>query len=170
MNNERRTDNQYAHLNLVLSFFPRADSKTQFFTGLAIGMLGFLAAVVDLSHHWSWLIFVLSIAATGLLFVALSRLYQAAYPNLKGGEESLIYFNEIAKLREATFIDRVGAQSEEELFEDLVAQTWRNSKILSAKFASLKDAHLLIMCSIVPWVFATGLSIALKQNPNLNVP
>lgn len=167
---QQRSANQYEHLNLVLGFFPRAESKTQFLTGLSVGMLGFLLATIDLSHHWSWLIFSLGVVAAVVLFAALIRLYSASYPNLAGGEQSLIYFREIAKLREAAFIDKVAALTEEGLFKDLAAQTWRNAKILGDKYNALKDAHTLVLSALPFWLFASALAIALKQNPKLIIP
>jgi hypothetical protein len=157
-------------LELVLSFFLRADAKTQFLTGLVVAMLGFMASMVDLSKHWSWMIVGLAALATGLLLAALWLLYQASYPNLEGGEQSLIYFHEIAKLREATFIERITTAAEGELANDLAAQTWRNSQILDKKFSALKMAHRLVLASVIPWLLTSAISMAIRQNPKLLVP
>jgi phage protein U len=41
-------------------------------------------------------------------------LYRGSFPNLKGGESSLVYFREIAKRREHHFIEEFSAQSDKQ--------------------------------------------------------
>lgn len=166
----RRTDNQFAHLTLVLGFFARAEGKTQFLTGLVVGMLGVLATVIGAAGHISWTLVVFVIIAMALLLATLAKLYEASYPNLKGGEASLIYFNEIAKLREAQFIESIQKVSERDLFVDLAAQTWRNSEILAEKFAAIKRAHGLLIIAVYPWLCAILLPVIVRQFPNLHIP
>jgi len=87
-----------------------------------------------------------------LLGISLCRLYLGAFPSLKGGEESLIYFREIAKKREQPFIDAFIAQTEEAYVKDLLGQVWRNSQILKMKFDHLTSAFNFMAMAIVPWL------------------
>lgn len=167
---ERRTDNQFEHLKLVLGFFPRADAKTQFLTGLAVAMLGFLAPTVLVSNKVSYIVMIVAALAAALLLASLIKLYLASYPNLKGGEASLIYFNEIAKLRESHFIEQMSRVSEQDLFNDLAAQTWRNSEILAEKFSSLKHAHRLLILAVFPWIASILMAMVVKQFPQIHIP
>jgi hypothetical protein len=82
------------------------------------------------------------------------------FPNLKGGEASLVYFREIAKLREHSFIEKFSAQSEKQYANDLLAQVWRNSQILSTKFDSLKLAFTFMALAILPWIVSLVLFAA----------
>ena len=88
-----------------------------------------------------------------LILVAYStyNLYEAAYPLLAGGEESLIYFKSIASNTEAGFIKKFEGMSEDELKGDLAGQIWRNAQILSLKFSSVQAAYRYTLFSLVPW-------------------
>jgi hypothetical protein len=67
--------------------------------------------------------------AFGFIGHSLWNLYNGAFPNLKSGNSSLIYFTEIAKRTEAKFIDEFTAQSEPE--ESLRVQQERAGKSVS---------------------------------------
>ena len=59
------------------------------------------------------------------------------FPHPDGGQSSLVYFREIAKLREADYLDRYLVLSEDDLRKDVAGQIWRNSQIVAAKFKHL---------------------------------
>jgi hypothetical protein len=80
------------------------------------------------------------------------HLYRGAFPSLKGGEESLIYFREITKKREQPFNDAFIAQTETAYLKDLLGQVWRNSQILTTKFDHISAAFNWMALAIVPWV------------------
>jgi hypothetical protein len=71
-----------------------------------------------------------ALLALALIALSLVFLYQASFPRLVGGRSSLLYFREIAKRKEAAFIDEFSEQSEEAFLKDVLAQVWRNSQIL----------------------------------------
>ena len=87
-----------------------------------------------------------------LLGISILFLYFGSAPNLKGGEGSLVYFGEISKLREHKFVEDFKAQSETDLANDLLAQAWRNAKIVGIKFYCLKWAFRSMAFAIVPWL------------------
>ena len=87
-------------------------------------------------------------------------LYRGGFPNLAGGEGSLVYFREIAKRTEHKFIEEFSAQSEKHHANDLLGQVWRNSQILSIKFDCLKLAFAFMALAIVPWLVSIFLFAA----------
>jgi hypothetical protein len=138
-------------LNLVLSFFSRVDSRASAALAINTGMLAVLAANAPTHAAWSWSS---SIATLPVLLIAISlyHLYKTAFPSLRGGHSSLIYFREIAQRTEHTFISEFMAQPEEEYAKDLLGQVWRNSEILTEKFDHLKDGYVFLGLAIIPWL------------------
>jgi len=76
---------------------------------------------------------------------------------MAGGQQSLIYFREIARRTESSFIDEFVAQEAGVRIKDLLGQVWRNSCILTSKFDSMRWAFILMALSIIPWVAAVSL-------------
>jgi len=139
-------------LDLVLSFFPRVDGKASVVLAVDTGMLGFLAArVVSFSTLLWWQVVVIAITIA-LLGSSLWFIYKEAFPNLKGGSGSLVYFREIANRTEAAFIDDFLQRSRAAQTKDILGQVWRNSEILRAKFDYLRVAFILLAVAILPWV------------------
>jgi len=102
------------------------------------------------------------IPLTAFLLVGNSiwQLYKGAFPNLTGGNSSLIYFREIARRTGAKFIDEFIAQNETAYVRELLGQAWRNSEILVEKFNHLRLAFVLMALAVFPWtvslaIFAT---------------
>src|SRR5712671_2757203 len=114
-------------LNLVLSFFARVDSKASVVLAVDTAMLGYLAAKLpQLKWPLSWLMLI-PFAAFVLIFLSIWYLYKTAFPNLEGGNSSLIYFREIAARTETRFIDQFSAQQETDYAKDVLGQAWRNA-------------------------------------------
>ncbi len=156
-------------LQLVLSFFPRVESKFSVILAIDTGMIGFLAANAPPFRAFStWML--LSNGATVLLLAAsLALLYRGSFPNLKGGESSLVYFREIAKRREHHFIETFSAQTEKQYGHDLLAQVWRNSEILTVKYDSLKLAFTFLALAILPWIVTLALFAAYNGGTHPNI-
>ncbi len=139
-------------LKLVLDFFPRVDAKASVILAVDTGMAGYLAShlpSLKVMPIWQMLAPLLAFALIGH---SLWQLYKGAFPNLAGGNLSLIYFREIAKRTEAKFIDQFMAQSESDYTKDLLGQAWRNSEILTDKFNRVKLAFILMALAVPPWV------------------
>src|SRR5256885_15158195 len=137
-------------LVLVLSFFPRADAKASVVLAVDTGMVGYLAAHlpgIDSMRWWEFLAPALTIA---LLAWSFWHLYRGAFPQLKGGEGSLVYFREVAGRTETKFVDGFTAQEESAYVKDILGQAWRNSQILKAKFDDLKYSFILMAGAAVP--------------------
>ena|SRR5437868_1527788 len=144
-------------LNLVLSFFSRVDAKASVVLAVDTAMAGYLAgrlpSLKTIPYWQSWI----PILAFVLLGISFWSLYKGAFPNLAGGNQSLIYFREIAKRTEAKFIDEFSAQSETDCMKDMLGQVWRNSEILVEKFNHLKRAFVFMALAVVPWVVSLAI-------------
>ncbi len=138
-------------LERTLSFVPRIDSRGQVVLGINIGMLYTLAVNFPIKYPFWWFYCVWGLSIT-LLLLSLFRLYQLAFPRLEGGGNSLLYFAEIAKLRESEFIDRFVTQSSNEHLKDVLGQVWRNSEIVSGKYVALRDGMILMGCAVPFWI------------------
>jgi hypothetical protein len=139
-------------LNLVLGFFPRVDAKASVVLAINTGTLAVLASNAP---PWGTMPMCAIIAASlSVLMIAGSFwfLYKIAFPTLSGGEQSLIYFREIAKRTESKFIDEYIAEDQTARVRDLLGQVWRNSVILKKKFDALRWAFGLMAMAMVPWV------------------
>lgn len=144
-------------LNLVLTFFSRVDTKLSVVLGANVGMLGVLFTRVTAAGTATFPAYVLwGLIAGFLALLALSsyHLYQGSFPSLEGGAGSLVYFREIAARGEHDFIKAFSRLNSSTLTEDLLSQSWRNSVILTHKFASLRRAYVWSAFSIVPWALA----------------
>lgn len=138
-------------LDRVLAFFPRVDAKGSVLLAVDTGMLAVLASDYPSSHSFDYM---LLITLVPVLFIGISlwHLYMGAFPSLKGGHDSLIYFREIAKRTESRFIEQFMAQSDEVYVNDLLSQTWRNSEILREKFNHISSAFNWMALAILPWL------------------
>ena len=154
MEQERLISACNAELHLVLRFFPRVDTKASVILGVDAAMVGYLSAHFPATNSVRWWECISPTIAFALLAVSFWYLYHGAFPRLKGGERSLIYFREIASRMESKFIDEFTNQQEPEYIRDTLGQVWRNSDILSEKFACLKLSFLLSALAVLPWAIA----------------
>jgi hypothetical protein len=144
-------------LNLVLSFFPRVESRSSVVLAIDTGMGAFLVGSAPPLHLfclWMWITGGLTIAC---LAVSVGFLSWGSSPQLKGGEGSLVYFGEISKRTEYKLIEEFSAQSEKHYANELLSQAWRNANILGVKFFCLKWAFRFMAFSILPWLVRLAL-------------
>jgi hypothetical protein len=144
-------------LTLILSFFPRVDAKASAILAINTGMLAVLASNAPPLLSMSVFSYVLAGITAAMIAASLWFLYRVAFPALDGGHQSLIYFREIARRTESSFIDEFVGQEEGARTKDLLGQVWRNSCILTSKFDSLKWGFILMALAIIPWVAAVSL-------------
>lgn len=138
-------------LDRINAFYPRLDAKVSALFAIASGQLA--VAALNLSANdlelW-WITIPLAFFLIAISW-ALINLYRCAYPHLDGGQNSLIYFKEIAALRETDFINQLTATDEATLKSDVAGQIWRNSEIVNCKYRYLKSATIAAMLSLLPW-------------------
>ncbi len=142
-------------LNRTLAFFSRVDAKASVVLAVDTSMLAVLTAKLSSLNtlRWEWIPIALAFA---LLGASLWNVHQEAFPALEGGEESLLYFREVAKLTEANYIAKWMKTDETEHLRDLLGQVWRNSCILTKKFNHIRLAINFLMAAIVPWLVSVA--------------
>jgi len=151
MEHKRASEAAAAQLDRVLAFFPRADAKGSVLLAVDTGMLAVLASNFPPSSSFDRMT-LLTLLPVLMVGISLWHLYMGAFPSLKGGHDSLIYFREISKRTESKFIEEFTAQSEEAHIKDLLSQTWRNSEILKEKFNHISSAFNWTALAILPWL------------------
>lgn len=122
-------------LNLVLSFFSRIDTKLSVVLGFDLAMLAVLSTRLPKLKEVSLLEGGLGSGFFILLSASLFHLYSGTFPELKEALVPLLFFCSIAKLRENQFKSACASRSKADLADDVLEQVWRNSKLLSCKFA-----------------------------------
>lgn len=148
-------------LDRIHHFFPRLDSKVSALFAVSSGQIAVAALNLSANDLKLWWITVPLAAFMLIIGWAMLNLYRCAYPHLDGGNASLVYFNEIAKLRESDYINKLGDISEVDFKADVAGQIWRNSEIVGCKYRYLKNATVAAMLSLIPWAVllaATSLS------------
>ena len=155
------------HLDRILGFFSRVEAKASFLFAIDSALLGVIAINVQRNDFVVWYYLVTLAIAAVLICASLYFVYRCVFPSLKGGHASLIYFREIAKLREADYITKLKGVSEIELLDDMLGQVWRNSEILGKKFDHVKTAFILTSLALIPWL--AFLVLAGVNHPTLPV-
>lgn len=147
-----RVNVAWQQLNLILGFFSRIDTKLSVVLGINLGMLALLATRLPALKELTPPAAELSVAFAISLIFSFRHLWIGAFPHLEGGTNSLVYFRSIAEMKESDFRQAFGNLSSEELANDLLDQCWRNSKILTCKFHSLRYAYIFTLLAVLPWV------------------
>lgn len=101
-----------------------------------------------------WYLTALGIIAFVALCGSIWFLYRASFPQLQGGASSLIYFHEIAKRTESTYLAEMKDADAEMLATEMLAQVWRNSEILRDKFIGVKHAFICSAVAVPFWFLA----------------
>jgi hypothetical protein len=152
MATDARVSDARDQLDLVLSFFSRVDAKLSTVLAINTGMLGALGAMVPPIQTASWPMAIAPVLTVILLGFSYIFLYRGGFPVTKGGYASMTYFKNIAERNEASFITAYTNLNTDELRSDLLAQAWRNSEILSAKFNCLRSAFVAMALGVLPWI------------------
>jgi hypothetical protein len=151
MGPKQRLEIASQQLDRVLGFFARVEGKASFVFAIDSALLGLIAINLQRDDLTNWVVMTPAAICVVLLCVSLFYIYRCSFPYLAGGQRSLIYFREIASLREVEFIERVSKIEEEAYATDMLGQVWRNSEILSKKFNAIKAAFILTAISLAPW-------------------
>jgi hypothetical protein len=151
-------------LALVVSFFSRVDAKASVVLAVDTGMVGYLSSHLPGLDSVRWWEFIAPACTVALLFWSYWFLYKGAFPRLKGGEGSLVYFREIAGRTETKFVDEFMSQHQEAYIKDVLGQAWRNSQILKEKFNDLRYAFIFMAIAVLPWTLSLT-DFALRKRP-----
>lgn len=157
----------WSQLGLVLGFFSRIDTKLAVVLGIDLGMLAMLATHLPKMGEITVFILAAGVLFAGALTVSFYHLWNGAFPHLEGGTNSLVYFQSIAGMTESGYRTAYSALSMSELADDLLNQVWRNSKILTSKFRSLRRAYASMLLATLPWLLLLTLLPATKTAASL---
>lgn len=140
----------YRQLDLVLSFFDRAETRLSFVFGIDVAMIGLLASAAP---PWQMLRPYMALAAIPVLLLVMSLIhgYFGLFPRLKGPSRSVVFFGRIAGMKAAEYIATWRNTSDDNLEREVLEQVWRNATILAEKFRRLKTAFLYTAVSVIPW-------------------
>lgn len=157
LDEQERLKAAWSQLSLILGFFPRIDTKLSVVLGIDLGMLAMLSTRMPPMSTITWLQ-----GSSGVVFLlclgtSLFHLYRGAFPHLEGGTNSLVYFRSIAAMTESDYRVAYSALSPAALTNELLDQSWRNAKILTCKFHSLRHAYTFTIIAALPWLLALAL-------------
>lgn len=143
-----------AQLDRVLGFFPRVETKISALFAVDVAMLALLAVNATVNDLGIWYLALLYVASAVALGTSIWFLYTASFPQLKGGDNSLVYFKEIARRTEANYLKAMRESEIEAYADDILGQVWRNSEILTAKFHGVKWAFISTALAVPAWFLA----------------
>lgn len=152
-----------AQLDRILGFFPRVETKLSLVLGVDAALLGLLAANVPGARQLAWHM-AFAVVPVLLIGESLRQVYLGSFPNLAGGQRSLIYFREVADRTEPAYLAEFGTLTDEALAQDLLSQTWRNACILREKFDHLKRAFQLTAWALLPWAVTLAMFAAARAD------
>jgi hypothetical protein len=72
-------------------------------------------------------------------------------------QPTLMYFRQIIRVPEASFIDRFLAQSPEDLLRAVLAETYAQSLIANRKFLGVRWSVIFLLAALVLWAVAQGI-------------
>ena len=152
--------NSSTHLDRVLAFFPRVETKATALFAVNIAMLGVVAVNIKFVDLFIIPIIALAVVTAILLCVSTWFVYLAFFPDFDGDEStSVLYFRAVKKMSKENFFRHMKAMSPEQYVDDFLDQIWRNSAILTRKFSYIKKAFIFTALSLPFWfvflLFAT---------------
>jgi hypothetical protein len=146
-----RLDIASHQLDRVLSFFARVEAKASFVFAVDTAIVSLVAVNFRIEDFSRWQITVPAVLTLIVIGISVVFVYRCSFPSMDGGHDSLIYFAEIAKRREADFIERCLNVEEQAYVVDVLGQVWRNSEILTVKFKAIKTSFLATAIALFPF-------------------
>ena len=138
-------------LDRVLGFIPRVDTKAGGLFAVNAAILTIAAINVQAGDLALWYIAIPgAVMLIGLAF-SYTFLYRCNFPDLKGGQGSLIYFAAVQKRTESVFMAEYEAVDDDAYRRDLLGQVWRNSQILCQKYTAIAWAIRSTLLTLLPF-------------------
>ena len=138
-------------LDRVLNFFPRVDTKAAGLFAVNAAVLTIASINVQAGDLKLWYVAIPGVAMLIGLAISYTFLYRCNFPDLKGGQSSLIYFAEIQKRTETIYLRDYAAASQDDYRKDLLGQVWRNSQILCQKYTAIAWAIRSSVLTLIPF-------------------
>ena len=158
-----------AQLTRVLSFFPRVDTKVAGLFAVNSAILTVSALNVEAGDLMRWYIAVPGAFLVLGLVASYAFLYKCNFPQLEGGQNSLVYFAAIKGRTESSYKTEFEAANEDAYRSDMLGQVWRNSHILADKYKAIAIAIRLTLATLVPFtVFLVMTAIEHTRLPVMN--
>ena len=163
-----------AQLNLVLSFFPRAESRLALVFGVDVSLLAVMTAAIPPYAKWDGRMFLAGFAGI-LICISILHIWVGMFPKVDGGKleadrKSVVYFGTVGNRTETAFVSEFSSQTDESYTRDLLGQVWINSRILSEKFDHLQKAFLWLLVALVPWLAAIATMAAVHPSDSRLFP
>lgn len=155
---EKLLANAINQFNVILQFFPRADSKMSALLGYNLGMLAFLGANVPPFQSWTVALWIVCPTALICMGVSLIYVYRSSYPTIIDSKRSMIFFNDIAAYDRDEFVSKFRAEFLQDYTDDMLRQIWCNSEILRERFHHLQQGYKALAFAVLPWVVTLMLS------------
>lgn len=153
----------------ILSFFPRVDAKVAGLFTINSAILTISAMNVEAGDLKNWYIAVPAILMISGLIASYFFLYRCNFPELEGGQGSLIYFMEIQKRTETNYVSDYESATDAAYRSDLLSQIWRNSQILCQKYKAIAVAIRFTLATLIPFaVFLIMTAIEHTRFPVVN--
>jgi hypothetical protein len=140
-----------AQLARVLGFFPRVDTKVGGLFTVNSAVLTISALNVQAGDLKQWYIAVPAFLLILGLVGSYTFLYRCNFPDLEGGQDSLIYFAAIQNRTDTKFKVEYEAISEVDYRADMLGQIWRNSHILCEKYRAIAMAIRITLATLLPF-------------------
>lgn len=145
-----------------LGWIGAAEVKTGVIVAIDTAMLGVLATAfgaTSADQRTAW-IYVLTMAATFVLGIAIYSAGRVVLPALGGPPSSLIFFGRIAEFGSPQrYAEAFRKASVSELTDDFLAQIHRNAEIARDKFRWVRASMLWSFIAILPWLAALAVLI-----------
>lgn len=142
----------------ILSFFPRLDAKAAGLFAVNSAILTIASLNLEAGDIFRWYIALTLLLLLIGLTTSYIYLYKCNFPDIKGGEGSILYFVAISGRTESDYREAVEAADEDRYRSDMLAQIWRNSQILSEKYKSVAVAYKLTLATLIPFALFLALT------------
>ena len=159
---EERLHSHYESLQRMVRFIRLADAKAAPVIALQVALVGTLAARFDrlqpivLQSRWDAeqiaLITVIGVYLICLIAVIWCAASVYIPRNPTTGDESLLYFQDIAAMPRERFVRRAGRMTPNEVEQQLLDQIYRVSEVVSVKMRRVRWAFILSAPATLLWL------------------
>ena len=110
-----------------------------------------LQRFLDLPSFSLYLIFCVYAVMVGM---SVYFAFKVIYPDIKEKIPSLFFFGTVAEMELNSFMKKMKELNQESIEEELINQTYINSKIASTKFTNLKHSVKYLFLSLAFWALS----------------